>query len=163
MTAFKKDLTGMTFGQLLRHYRIKHLMTIGELARISSVSKSYISMLEHGVRRPGLSGLRRLVTALRLDGEDFHTITEAALCNAPPFMCERDGPDRPEMRSRAEKRYEAGVCATTMNVPPPSAQEAEFLRRAQTWDAWTKEQTTDVHPQSPKVTDEYSAVGKVQA
>ncbi len=55
------------FSAMLRELRRQRFLSISELARRAGISKSHISMLEAGTRRPGLKIIGRLVTALELD------------------------------------------------------------------------------------------------
>ncbi|MBB4921326.1 ATP-binding protein [Kitasatospora kifunensis] len=58
------------FGTLLRQYRFSAGLTQEELAERSGVSTHAISVLESGRRRPRLSSVTRLATALGLDPAD---------------------------------------------------------------------------------------------
>ena len=149
MNHLKSNLAGMTFGQLLRHFRIQRLLTTSELARAASVSKAHISLLEHGTRKPGFTALRRVVTALQLQGEDFNILCEAALRDSPPFMCEREGPDRPDSRSQYSGLREDAGSVMGIEVPPPTAEEKRFLHQAKVCAELQRDAFADVHPCLP--------------
>ncbi len=84
-------LKTMTFGRLLRHFRVNRLWSIGELARAASLAKSHISQLEWGKRRPGFRALRQLARVLDLDQEAFAIFCDAAVGDGRPHM--KDLPD----------------------------------------------------------------------
>ena len=54
------------FGQRLREQRIKHGLTLEQLAEKSELSSNYIGMVERGLKEPGLATIVKLLNALNL-------------------------------------------------------------------------------------------------
>ena len=52
------------FGETLRTYRVKADMSQEELAHISELDRTFISLLERGLRQPSLSTIIQLAAAL---------------------------------------------------------------------------------------------------
>ena len=52
------------FGQRLREQRIKHGLTLEQLAEKSELSSNYIGMVERGLKEPGLATIVKLLNAL---------------------------------------------------------------------------------------------------
>jgi transcriptional regulator with XRE-family HTH domain len=73
----RRSLLG-DFGTLLRQYRHSAGWTQEELAERSGISTHAISVLESGRRRPRLSSVARLATALGLDPADRDRLLSAA-------------------------------------------------------------------------------------
>ena len=48
------------FGQRLREQRIKHGLTLEQLAEKSELSSNYIGMVERGLKEPGLATIVKL-------------------------------------------------------------------------------------------------------
>ena len=53
------------FGQALRHFRKKNKLSQEKLAQESSLDRSYISLLERGLRQPSLTSILKLSKALK--------------------------------------------------------------------------------------------------
>lgn len=51
------------FGQRLREQRIKHGLTLEQLAEKSELSSNYIGMVERGLKEPGLATIVKLLNA----------------------------------------------------------------------------------------------------
>ena len=49
------------FGQRLREQRIKHGLTLEQLAEKSELSSNYIGMVERGLKEPGLATIVKLL------------------------------------------------------------------------------------------------------
>ncbi|MBB4950696.1 tetratricopeptide (TPR) repeat protein/transcriptional regulator with XRE-family HTH domain [Kitasatospora gansuensis] len=71
------------FGVLLREYRVRAGWTQEELAERSGISPHAISVLESGRRRPRLSSVAWLATALGLDATAREQLIEAATAERP--------------------------------------------------------------------------------
>ncbi len=60
------DIDGY-FGEALKQRRREKRVTQGNLAIIAGLDRTYISMLERGVRKPSLEAVIALATALKID------------------------------------------------------------------------------------------------
>src|SRR5512141_2006485 len=69
---------GMTFGSLLQRYRRSARLTQEALAERAGYSPNYLSMLERGVRVPGLVTVDLLAEALQLPPADRAALETAA-------------------------------------------------------------------------------------
>lgn len=85
-TDLQLDLRPKTFGELLRHFRVRRMLSIRELARGAGICPSHVTMLEHGQRTPRFKSLRGLCHALSLEGDEFAVFCDAALRHAPAHM-----------------------------------------------------------------------------
>lgn len=56
----------IAFGLTLRHYRKKTKLSQEKLAQESGLDRSYISLLERGLRQPSLSSILKLSKALKV-------------------------------------------------------------------------------------------------
>ena len=57
------------FGQRLREQRIKHGLTLEQLAEKSELSSNYIGMVERGLKEPGLATIFKLLNALNISAD----------------------------------------------------------------------------------------------
>ena len=57
------------FGQRLREQRIKHGLTLEQLAEKSELSSNYIGMVERGLKEPGLDTIVKLLNALNISAD----------------------------------------------------------------------------------------------
>ena len=57
------------FGQRLREQRIKHGLTLEQLAEKSELSSNYIGMVERGLKEPGLATIVKLLNALNISAD----------------------------------------------------------------------------------------------
>lgn len=57
---------------ILKSVRVKKNLTIGELAKISGVSKSYISEVENNKKIPTIDVICRLAVALEVKPEELY-------------------------------------------------------------------------------------------
>ena len=57
------------FGQRLREQRIKHRLTLEQLAEKSELSSNYIGMVERGLKEPGLATIVKLLNALNISAD----------------------------------------------------------------------------------------------
>ena len=74
---------GMTFGSLLQHYRRAARLTQEALAERAGYTPNYLSMLERGVRVPGLVTVDLLAEALKLPPADRTALEAAAQPETP--------------------------------------------------------------------------------
>src|SRR5512146_2657893 len=72
-----------TFGSLLQYYRRAARLTQEELAERAGYSPNYLSMLERGVRVPGLVTVDLLAEALNLPPADRAALEAAAQPETP--------------------------------------------------------------------------------
>lgn len=77
----------MSFHELLRHLRESRLLNMADLAREAGITKSHISMLESGERRPGMRMIAKLAQAMALNEDDRRLFTERALSAARLPKC----------------------------------------------------------------------------
>jgi transcriptional regulator with XRE-family HTH domain len=71
----------MTLGERLKQARLARNMSLAALARLSGLSKGFLSQVETGAANPSLASLQRLVTALSISLSDL-VATEAARTQA---------------------------------------------------------------------------------
>ena len=57
------------FGQRLREQRVKHGLTLEQLAEKSELSSNYIGMVERGLKEPGLATIVKLLNALNISAD----------------------------------------------------------------------------------------------
>lgn len=57
------------FGQRLREQRIRHGLTLEQLAEKSELSSNYIGMVERGLKEPGLATIVKLLNALNISAD----------------------------------------------------------------------------------------------
>ena len=57
------------FGQRLREQRIKHGLTLEQLAEKSELSSNYIGLVERGLKEPGLATIVKLLNALNISAD----------------------------------------------------------------------------------------------
>ena len=57
------------FGQRLREQRIKHGLTLEQLAEKSELSSNYIGMIERGLKEPGRATIDKLRNALNISAD----------------------------------------------------------------------------------------------
>jgi len=63
------------FGQILRHRRKDQNLSQQALAELAEIDRTYVSMLERGIRQPSLQVIIRLAQALRIRPESMVTDT----------------------------------------------------------------------------------------
>lgn len=63
--------SGKRLGENLRKLRLKKNMSQGDLARVLSVDRAYISNIENGRMNPTLSTLEKIAGALRVSIKDL--------------------------------------------------------------------------------------------
>ena len=138
-------LKRLSFGKLLRHFRVQRLLTATELGRIAGVSRSHISMLEHGRRRPKFTVLRNLCQALVLEGEEFTVFVDAALRQAPAHMRDlpASGSSLDEVLSPQNVTGQQGF--TNLNMPAVTREEQEFLAEVVTKTPEPSQPASEVH------------------
>lgn len=59
------------FGKILRKYRIENQLSQEKLAFASNLDRTYISLLERGLRQPSLESLFKLSKALKIRPNEF--------------------------------------------------------------------------------------------
>jgi len=64
-------MAGRTFGSILQGLRRERGLTQEELAFRCSLDRTYISLLERGLRTPTITTLFRLSSVLEVKAEDF--------------------------------------------------------------------------------------------
>ena len=77
------------FGQRLREQRIKHGLTLEQLAEKSELSSNYIGMVERGLKEPGLATIVKLLNALNISADTLlcdlvpsaSHVTDDEICN----------------------------------------------------------------------------------
>ncbi len=67
------------FGQTLRHFRKKIKFSQEKLSQESGLDRSYISLLERGLRQPSLTSMLQLSKALNISSVDLISEVEALL------------------------------------------------------------------------------------
>jgi transcriptional regulator with XRE-family HTH domain len=70
----------IAFGQALRHFRKKIKFSQEKLSQESGLDRSYISLLERGLRQPSLTSILQLSKALKISSVVFISEVEALLC-----------------------------------------------------------------------------------
>ena len=70
----------IAFGQALRHFRKKIKVSQEKLSQESGLDRSYISLLERGLRQPSLTSILQLSKALKISSIVFISEVEALLC-----------------------------------------------------------------------------------
>jgi transcriptional regulator with XRE-family HTH domain len=68
----------MTFAENLRHQRLQHFLTQGELARRAGVSPVTITRLEAGMTKPSMRTVRALAETLGVEPRDLAEPGEVA-------------------------------------------------------------------------------------
>jgi len=69
----------IAFGQALRHFRKKINFSQEKLSQESGLDRSYISLLERGLRQPSLTSILQLSKALKISSVVFISEVEALL------------------------------------------------------------------------------------
>lgn len=69
----------IAFGQALRHFRRKIKISQEKLSQKSGLDRSYISLLERGLRQPSLTSILQLSKALKISSVNFISEVEALL------------------------------------------------------------------------------------
>ncbi len=67
------------FAQALRHYRKKVNLSQEKLSQESDLDRSYISLLERGLRQPSLTSILKLSKALKISSANIISKVEALL------------------------------------------------------------------------------------
>ncbi len=124
------DLRCMTFGGLLRHFRVRRMLSIRELARGAGICPSHVTMLEQGQRTPRFKSLRGLCRALGLEGDEFSIFCDAALRQSPAHMHDLPAEVAGLEEVLGPSAAGQGRSFLNANLPPVSEEETEFLRRA---------------------------------
>jgi transcriptional regulator with XRE-family HTH domain len=65
------------FGQVVREFRITLTVSQEHLAAMAGLHRTYISLLERGLRNPSLTVVRRLAVALGVTATDLVAAFEA--------------------------------------------------------------------------------------
>lgn len=110
----------MSFPELLQHYREYRLMTMSDLGLKAGMTKSHISMLEAGKRKPGMKVIQKLATALGLTGEDNKWFTERAIIASRMPKGKGGGRPPPTLSTMREQLMRA-------LLPPETPEETAFL------------------------------------
>ena len=67
------------FGQTLRHFRKKINLSQEKLSQESGLDRSYISLLERGLRQPSLTSILKLSKALKIPSTTIISKVETLL------------------------------------------------------------------------------------
>jgi len=67
------------FGQALRHFRKEVKLSQEKLSQESGLDRSYISLLERGLRQPSLTSILKLSKALKISSANFISKVEGLL------------------------------------------------------------------------------------
>ena len=67
------------FGQALRHFRKEIKLSQEKLSQESGLDRSYISLLERGLRQPSLTSILKLAKALKITAANIITKVESLL------------------------------------------------------------------------------------
>lgn len=62
------------FGQRLREQRLKHHLTLEQVAEKADLSANYIGMVERGLKEPGLATIVKILNALNIQQTNFCAI-----------------------------------------------------------------------------------------
>jgi transcriptional regulator with XRE-family HTH domain len=71
------------FGQILREYRKKAKLSQEKLAQESDLDRTYISLLERGLRQPSISTVFQLSKALKISSTEIISALEAMFNEDP--------------------------------------------------------------------------------
>ena len=147
------DLKRMTFGALLRNFRVRRMLSARELAKLAGISRSYVTMLESGKRTPRFGSLRGLCHALKLEGEELGMFCDAALRNAPPHMLDRPSGalSLDSVLGPATDENQRGF--NNVRLPPMGEEEKEFMRKVAGQAHGGSASVTDGHGCSPRFTE----------
>jgi transcriptional regulator with XRE-family HTH domain len=72
-------IPSIAFGQTLRHYRSKLKISQERLSQESGLDRSYISLLERGLRQPTLTTILQLSQALHISSIELISKVEVIL------------------------------------------------------------------------------------
>jgi transcriptional regulator with XRE-family HTH domain len=78
LTKVRKMIVGI-FGTVLRELREKNNLSQEKLAEFCDLDRTYISLLERGLRQPTVTTLFRLAKALKIKPSDLIVMVEAKL------------------------------------------------------------------------------------
>ena len=81
----------MRLGEIIKKYRMEHEMSMSEFAKISGLSKQYVSVLEHGKHptsgknvAPSLEIIKKVASAMGLSFDDlFAMLDDEVTLNTP--------------------------------------------------------------------------------
>lgn len=81
----------MRLGEIIRKYRTEHAMSMSEFAKISGLSKQYVSVLEHGKHptsgksvAPSLEVIKKVAMAMGMSFDDlFAMLDDEVTLNTP--------------------------------------------------------------------------------
>ena len=81
----------MRLGEIIRKYRTEHAMSMSEFAKISGLSKQYVSVLEHGKHptsgksvAPSLEVIKKVAMAMGISFDDlFAMLDDEVTLNTP--------------------------------------------------------------------------------
>jgi transcriptional regulator with XRE-family HTH domain len=71
------------FGQILREYRKKANLSQEKLAQESDLDRTYISLLERGLRQPSITTVFKLSTALKISSTEIISALETMVNENP--------------------------------------------------------------------------------
>ena len=67
------------FGEILRELRIKNQLSQEKLAELCDLDRTYISMLERGLRQPTINTIFKIARALNIKPSELIVIIESKL------------------------------------------------------------------------------------
>lgn len=71
------------FGQILREFRKKANLSQEKLAQESNLDRTYISLLERGLRQPSITTVFQLSTALKISSTEIISVLETKVNENP--------------------------------------------------------------------------------
>ena len=114
--------TSASFGELVRHHRLKKALTQAGLASRAGLSTSYVTLMEMGKRcNPSWPAVANLVRALELTRAEADALYQAA--GYPPPI----GKTQPR---RPQQHPVLGTLERYLSLPTHSADSLKLLRRA---------------------------------
>ena len=106
------------FGQRLREQRIKHGLTLEQLAEKSELSSNYIGMVERGLKEPGLATIVKLLNALNISADTL-------LCDLVPsasHVTDDEIRKRLEGLTPIQKKKQPSICWIPISAISPTSQ-----------------------------------------
>ncbi len=78
-----EDIIQITFGKILRRYRLQQKLSQEKLAELASLDRTYISQIERGLKSPSFKTLIALAQALHVNASILVSDVENDLKNIP--------------------------------------------------------------------------------
>ena len=116
------------FGQRLREQRLKHHLTLEQVAEKADLSANYIGMVERGLKEPGLATIVKILNALNISADEL-------LCDLVPsasHVTDDEISKRLEGLTPMQKKVALDLLDTYItNLPYLTKEEMQELDRAQ--------------------------------